>query len=261
MEIITAYFYSLVVYSCFQFFDLRSTKLALSGLELEKHEINPLLVFLNKRVGFKSSSFIMWLLIANLVASFDAFYVNGVFGMPLACFFFGMFHVLAVFNNLEIHFAKQFVGAKAFERNTDMLIEELRKRSSWGKLTLLIKLNLFSVFISVFGIAALFLSIKLLSALQFRLVTPISYFLLYFPPMMILTLILFFPVKVFGMFLICRRRLNTVHSIDEQQESPSPSIRLEVNVLETALKEAKSNNAQYIQFDLKSPQQEQGKDF
>jgi hypothetical protein len=255
MEIIAAYFYSLVVYSCFQFFDLRSTKSALSGLELEKHEINPLLVFLNKRVGFESSSLIMWLLIANLIAAYDAFYVNSIFGIPLACFFFGMFHLLAVFNNLEIQFSKQFVGAEAFERNTDLLIEELQKRSAWGKITLLIRLNLFSVFLSAFGIAALFLSLRLLSVLQIKIVTPVSYALVYFPPMMILALILFFPIKVFGMFIICRRRLNTARSTDEQQESAPPSIRLDVNVLETALNEAKSNNAQYIQFDLKNPQE------
>jgi len=251
MDAILAYFYSLATYSCFQFFDMYSTKLALSKLQIEKHEINPLLVFLNKRIGINASFLLMWFVIANSVAAFDALYIQNIFGLTLACFFFGMFHVFAVFNNLQIHFETQFVGADNFERNTEFLIRELRNRSSFGKVALLLRLNLFSVFLSLFGIATLFLSIQLLNFLQFRLVEPINAFLLYFPPMMILALILFFPVKVFGMFVICRRRLQLSKSPDNSpQNDHAPLVSLSVDVLETALKDARVNNAKYVQFSL-----------
>jgi len=91
MNTIIAFMYSLAVYSCFQSFDIFSTKLALSKLEVEKHEINPLLVFLKKRFGLNVSFLLMWLIIANLVAVLDAFYVQNVLGFPMACYFFGIF--------------------------------------------------------------------------------------------------------------------------------------------------------------------------
>lgn len=247
MNTIIAFLYSLAVYSCFQFFDIFSTKLALSKLEVEKHEINPLLVFLKKRFGLNVSFLLMWLIIANLVAVFDAFCVQNALGFPMACYFFGMFHLLATFNNLQIYFETQFVGADTIERNTNFLIQELKKRSPLGKVALLVKLNSFNVFASLFGIVALCLSTQLLSFLQFRLVEPISVFLVYFPPMMILALIMFFPIKVFGMFLISRR-LRTSESSINDSKNDHPSLSLPVDVLEAALKDAKANNAKYVQL-------------
>jgi hypothetical protein len=190
----------------------------------------------------------MWLIIANLVAVFDAFYVQNALGFPMVCYFFGMFHLLATFNNLQIYFETQFVGADTIERNTNFLIQELSKRSPLGKVALLAKLNSFNVFASLFGIVALFLSTQLLSVLQFRLVEPISVFLLYFPPMMILALIMFFPVKVFGMFLISRRLRTSESSIDDSENDHPSSMSLPVDVLETALKDAKANNAKYVRL-------------
>lgn len=251
MDTMLAYLYSLATYSCFQFFDFYSTKLALSKLDVEKHEINPLLVFLNKRIGINASFLIMWLLIANSVAAFDALCIQNLLGFTFACYFFGMFHMLAFFNNLQIHFETQFVGPENFERNTEFLIRELRKRSLFGKVTLLVKLNLFNVFLSAFGLVALILSIQLLNFLQFRLVEPVSAFLLYFPPMMILVLIFFFPFKVLGMFIICSRRLYLSKSSDsDSQDDYVTRVSLPLDILESALKDAKANNAKYVQFSL-----------
>jgi len=258
METIVAYLYSLVTYSCFQFLDMWSTKMALSKLDIEKHEINPLLVKLKKRFGFNVSLFLMWALIANSVALFDALLIQSVFGLILLCYFFGLFHLLAVFNNLQIYFEVQFVGAETFEQNTEFLIQELAKQSPLGKIAMLLRLNLFNVFLSIFGVVTLFLSTQLLSVLQFRLTEPISLFLFYFPPMMILVLIMFFPMRVFGMFLIYRRRLGQSKSNNGRaQDNHSPMISLPVSVLESALNNAKANNAEYVQFSL-TPKEDHG---
>jgi hypothetical protein len=244
-----AFLYSFAIYSAFQYFDIYSTKRALSKLDVEEHEINPLLVFLEKRFGLNTSFFLMWLFIATTVASVDAFYIQNVLGFPIGCYFFGMFHLLATFNNLQIHFETEFVGADNIQRNTNFLAQELQKRSRLGKTALLVKLNLFNVFVSLFGLFALFLSIRLLSLLQFRFAEPVSFLLFYFPPMMILTLIMFYPIKVFGMFLISRR-LRASGSPMSDSEKISRSISVPVDVLETALKDAKTNNASYVQLHL-----------
>lgn len=250
MDPILAFLYSLATYSCFQFFDISSTRIALSELELEKHEINPFLVFLNTKFGPKTSFFLMWLIIANAVALLDALYVQYVFGFTILCYFVGMFHLLATFNNLQIYYETRFVGADNFERNTEFLIRELKKRTILGKVALLTKLNLFNVFLSVFGFIALILSAKLLSVLEFRLVEQTNLFLIYFPPMMILALILFFPIKVFGMFLISRR-LHSSKSVNlDSQVNYSSFVNVPVGVLETALKDAKTNDSAYVQFRL-----------
>jgi hypothetical protein len=247
MEIIAAYAYSLVTYSCFQLCDILSTRAALSKLTIEKHEVNPLLVWLKRKVGTNRAFFLMWLVIANSVALFDALYVQAIVGFVLACYFFGMFHLFAVFNNLQIFFETKFVGPENLERNTDFLIGELKKRSTMGKIVLLTKLNLFNIFVSFFGIATLVLSTMLLNTLQFSLTGPTSVFLMFFPPMMIITLILFAPFKVMGMFIICTRRLQTKSPENPPADQESVT-NLPVSVLEKALKDAKENHSTFVQI-------------
>jgi hypothetical protein len=264
MEIVVAYLYSLAVYTCFQHLDILSTKLVLSKLDVEKHELNPLLVFLKKKVGIRAAFWVMWLLIANSIAAFDAFYIQTIFGFTLACFFVGMFHLFAAFNNLQIYFETQFVGADNVERNTSFLIQELKKRSRSGKIVLLLKLNSFNLFLSIFGVATLVLSTRLLETLQFRFSAPISVFLLYFPPMMILALILFTPYKVLGMLFICKRRLDKPAPIstadsDLQEHQAHTLVSLPVDILEAALKKAKANNAKHVQFSLVPDEHEASK--
>jgi len=65
--------------------------------------------------------------------------------------------------------------------------------------------------------------------------------------MMILALIMFFPIKVFGMFLISRRLRTSESSINDSKKD-HPSLSLPVDVLEAALKDAKANNAKYVQL-------------
>jgi hypothetical protein len=254
MDVIIAFIYSLGAYTCFQFLDMWSTKVALSQLNLEKHEVNPVLVSLKKRFGINRSLFLMWLVIANSVALIDALIVQEILGFPLLCFFFGMFHVLAVFNNLQIHFEKKLVGVEIFEQNTEFLIQELKKQSLLGKIAMLFRLNLFNIFVSAFGVFALYLSVQLLSVLQISIPGQTSIFLLYFPPLMILVLIMFFPMKVFGMFIVIGRRLSKSKSESpadiKPQEASEPTVSIPVSVLESALQNAKANNAMYVQFCL-----------
>lgn len=53
------------------------------------------------------------------------------------------------------------------------------------------------------------------------------------------------------MFVICSRRLHLSKSSDsDSQDDYAARVSLPVDVLETALKDAKANNAKYVQFSL-----------
>lgn len=256
MVSIYVFLFSFSIYSLFQWVDVYSTRLALSKLNLEMHEINPLLVFIIKKIGFDRTVIVMWLLFATLIGSIDALYVFNILGFPTTCFLFGMFHILAAANNFEINFQTQIVGAESVERNTRFLIQMLKQQSFLGKTSLLIRLNLFKVFVATYGMVALLLLFKLFSSLVVTLKEPVSFLLLYLPPIMILALIMFFPVNAFGTFLISLRRLK-LSKDDEPNISDDvlQYVSLPVDVLEVALEKAKATNAEYVQFSVPDRQE------
>jgi len=231
--------------------DLYSTQLALSKLSLEMHEINPLLVFLARKFGFRGATWVMWLLFATLTGLIDALYISNVFGFPITCFLFGMFHALAAANNLEIFFQTKIIGAKNIERNTRSLIQMLKQQSFFGKIGLLIRLNLFKVFVAIYGTVSLLALFRLFGSLSVTTTEPVSFFLLYLPPIMILALIMFFPVDAFGTFLISLRRLKLSKDNDSNMSDDIPKhVSLPVDVLQAALESAKATGAEYVQFSI-----------
>lgn len=255
---ILVFLFSLSTYTLFQWVDIYSTRLALSKLSLEMHEVNSLLVFLTKKIGFDRATTVMWLIFAPLVGLIDAVYVFNALSFPTTCFLFGMFHVLAAANNFQIHFQTQIVGARNVERNTHLLIQMLKQQSFLEKIKLLIRLNFFKVFVAAYSLVSLLLFFQLLSSVVVTLKEAVSLFLLYLPPIMILALIMFFPVDAFGSFLISIRRLKLSKDNESNiSDDDSGYVSLPVDVLEVALKKAKATNAEYVQFSISDRQESQ----
>lgn len=258
MLTIQVFLFSFSVYTLFQWLDIYSTRFALSKLNLETHEVNPLLVFLTKKFGFDKATMFMWILFASLTGLIDTLWVFKAFGFPIICFLFGMFHAFAAANNFQIYFHTQVVGAKNMERNTRFLIRMLKQRSFLGKIALLIRINLFKVFIAIYGMVSLLLFLRLLVSLQISLIEPVSFLLLYLPPIMIFALIMFFPVNAFGILLISLRRLKL--SKDNESNISFDDFRyvsLPIDILEEALKRAKATNAEYVQFSISDEKKSQ----
>lgn len=255
---ILIFVFSFSVYTAFQWFDAHSTRLALSKLSLEMHEINPILVSLSKRIGVDLALTVMALAFATFVGLVDVLYSLNAFRFPIMCFLFGMFHILAAANNLQIYFEVETIGPENFDRNTRYLIQMLKQKSFVGKIGLLIKLNLFKVFLAIYGLVSLLFLFGLLGSLVISIEGSISSFLFYLPPIMILAFITFFPVNVFGIFLISLRRLKSrVSEVTNLSDPDVQYISLPVDVLEVAFNEAKATNAEYIQFSVSDRQKVQ----
>lgn len=251
MIVIYVFLLSFFTYSAFQWIDMRSTELALSKLDFELHEVNILLVWLTKRIGFRRTKYVMWLLFATLIGLVDTLFVWNILRFPIVCYLFGLFHLLAAANNVHIYYEAKIVGAENIERHTRYLINELRKQSPWGKIRLLIGLNAFNFFLTIYSMVAMTFSLILLNSLVLTIKEPVSLSLLYLPPLMILVLIMFFPFQVFGSLLITLRRLR---STKENESLPTKDdtqyVNLPTAILRTALERAKDTGAEYVQFSI-----------
>ncbi|HMB66855.1 MAG TPA: hypothetical protein VKM96_02775 [Candidatus Bathyarchaeia archaeon] len=59
---------SFAVYSLLRYLDVKSTKKLAQRLDLQKHEVNPLLTMLAKRWGINTAFRITWLVMASGIA-------------------------------------------------------------------------------------------------------------------------------------------------------------------------------------------------
>src|SRR5207245_7837743 len=93
---------SFTVYSLLRQFDVRSTRKLAERIDLQKHEVNPLLTFLTKRLSLNTAFRATWVLTASAIALSDT-YLNTVvsWGVPAIAFIFGTIHLLAAASKTE----------------------------------------------------------------------------------------------------------------------------------------------------------------
>src|SRR6266702_8736923 len=85
---------SFVTYSGLRHFDQGSTRLVAERVDIQKHEINPLLTRLARRWGLANAFRITWFMFATGVATMDALLNTLVsFGVPAVALLFGSVHV------------------------------------------------------------------------------------------------------------------------------------------------------------------------
>lgn len=242
------FFYVFAGYSAFRYIDVWSTRLATSELNFEMHEVNPFLVPLVKKMGFKKGMIVSWLLFAIPISMVDIIIIYPLIGFPTLWIFFGLFHILAAANNIQVYFRTKAVGKDNVELNTRNLIRELRSLSTLRKIVYLMKLNFFNLCLAIYGLVALALFSMLLSFLVISFREPTSYLLFIVPPVMILDLILFFPVIVFGSIIISYRQLKLFNDRDLSSERNGRYVSISRDILHKALAEADKTGADFIQF-------------
>lgn len=245
---------SSTLYSVLRLFDVMSTKLCLAKLDPEMHEVNPIVAPLVKRIGFYKTMFVTWLPFAVVIGYIDAEFAYPAIGIPIFWLLFGLFHLIASANNLQVYFQIKTFGAQAIENNTRQTLRMLKKLSFPKKLIFLMKANFLNLFFAIYGIVALTLFMILLGTLNIYSKGPIPTLLALGPPIMIVDLILFFPIMVFGSLLISLRRLRLAD--DDFVLGGEDSVTITVELLETVLNEARGNGASCVQFPIRKDSEE-----
>lgn len=207
MSLLYLFIASFTLYSILRLFDVLSTKLCLAKLDPKMHEVNPIVAPLIKRIGFNKTMFVTWVPIAAFIGYIDAQFAYPEIGTTIFWLFFGLFHLIACANNLQVYFQIKTFGVEVFENNTRQILRMLKKLSFPKKLIFLMKANFLNLFFAIYGILALALFTILLGSLNIYSTGPIPALLALGPPIMIVDLILFFPIMVFGSLLISFRRL------------------------------------------------------
>jgi hypothetical protein len=126
---------SFITYTVLRQFDERSTEQLAKVIDLQKHEVNPTITWLARRMDLKKAMRLTWLMIAIPVASADA-YVNIGFpyGVPIFALVIGFGHVLAAANNKHVAYVVEKLGVEEFEREHDNRMRELANLRFWGKM-------------------------------------------------------------------------------------------------------------------------------
>jgi hypothetical protein len=242
-----AFVSSIALYSLLRTFDVWSTKLCLARLDPEMHEVNPVIAPLVKKFGFNKTMLVAWVPIAIAIGFVDAFYAYPLIGIPFLWLLFGLFHLIAAANNVQLYYQTETFGSEVIEENTRRIITMLKTLSTFRKITFLVKTNILNLFFTLYGIGALVLFSILLGSLNIYLRAPIPVLLVVGPPIMVLDLIMFFPVMIFGSLIISMRRL----TMDDEHilaQEPRSFIIVSVEFMETILHEAREKGANCIQL-------------
>jgi len=212
---------SIATYSFLRIPDVYSTKKLSSILDLKLHEINPLVVFLNEKIGFNQTMVITWIIFAPIVGLFD-YLTSTVFNFPIFAAIFGSTHLLAAANNLQIYFKIQIEGPETVQQYTYEMIAKLRKLPRREKIIFLLKNNFYDIFLGLYCFFII-ISIYLSDLLQF------------------------FPTVALGLIIISIRRIKFKGIFIEQKRI---YVKIPVKVVELALKKAKKVNAEFISIPI-----------
>lgn len=244
-----AFISSLMLYSVLRYVDVWSTKLCLARLNPEMHEVNPVVAPLIKKMGFNKTMLVTWIPTAIVIGFIDAFYLYPMIGIPALWLVFGLFHLIAAANNIQLYYQTKIFGVEVIEENTKRIIRMLKTMSTFSKIAFLLKTNILNLFFTIYGIVALVLFSILLSSLNIYPIAPIPILLVVGPPIMVLDLIMFFPVMIFGSLIISLRRLkmNNEHIFAQKGRN---FIILSVEFVEAILREAQEKGANCIQLPL-----------
>lgn len=255
MTWVNAFIASSILYNVFRSLDILSTKLCFSKLDLEMHEVNPIVVFMTKKVGFNKAMLITGIFFTALIGLIDAFWIYPTVGIPLLWLVFGLFHLIATANNFQVYFQTKIFGAKEVEESISRVIDMLKPLSRFEQVKFLIKMNIFHLFLTIYGIVALILFLFLLSLIANVCFTvPVPILLIVTPPIMMLDLIMFFPTMIFGSLLVFRRRLKMNNKKLTLTKKDKKAILLPIDLVETVLNKAREKNANYIEVSIPNEQ-------
>jgi len=198
---------SFILYSILRIPDVESTRLILKKLKPEQYEVNALLWRLIKKTNFNGAIIIQWLLIAPLIASLDAMIVYPALGFSMAWLFYGLFHLVAAANNLQLYSRIKLEGVEAIEENTRRFTALLQGLSTSQRIIYFIGMNLLDILLTTYAFIAITLFMLLMGSVSIRYQGPFPYSLMILPLNLIIILLLYPPFRIFASLIIWRRRL------------------------------------------------------
>ncbi|TMI16843.1 hypothetical protein E6H32_10340 [Candidatus Bathyarchaeota archaeon] len=244
---------SFVVYSLLRYPDEKSTKKLAQRVDLQKHEVNPLLTLLARKWSLNAAFRVTWVLTASIIAAADTFLGITISpGIPAVAFFFGTVHVLAAASNIQLDYRTKNTSREEIDAETYKFARSLSSLDWKGRWTLLIERYAFTFVVTIVSLAAIFLYL-LSSAID-----PTSEFsnvgavISNLSSVEIGAILLFFPSIFFGS-IAWSRRLTKFYRSGKLVGPAGPGgqyIEIPVSIAEEALNIAKSKQASTIRLQL-----------
>jgi len=248
---------SFVTYTVLRQFDERSTEQLAEVIDLQKHEVNPTITWLARRMGLKKAMRLTWLIIAISVASADA-YVNISFpyGVPIFALVIGFGHVLAAANNKHVAYVVDKIGVEEFEREHDKRMRELAKLPFWGKMRQISRSDPASVLmlvaviplVAALGYAMVATELFTVVTSPFKLlIMPINAALCFVIAMLVIQ-----PAFALAPLIISRRYSGKSDGAESQanQSNSTVSIEVPVTVVVKALESAQKNGESAVKISI-----------
>ena len=236
---------SFITYTLLRQPDEHTTSKLAERLDIERHEVNPTITWLAKRLGLKRTLLATWLVIGLALATADTYLEQTIpLTLPLFALIVGFAHVLAAANNTRVGYLLDSLGIEEFERQHDESMRELLRLSWKARIMLLFRSNTEAFLMSI-------LALPLAIALGYSLVASNFFIVLYTPDKFlvlpitaalafILALLLVYPAKIVGPIILAIR-LAKNHPNEEESDAAAmrvASIELPVPLVEHALSEA-----------------------
>ena len=247
--VVVVFALSFIIYTILRDFDVKSTLQLADIIDLQKHEVNPTITWLARRMDLKQAMRLTWFAIGIPVAAADA-YVNQAFpyGVPIYALIFGFSHVLAAANNKRVAFAVSKMGVEEFEREHDQQMQEMAKLNLAGRLRLIFRSNPRSILMLV-------LALPLVAALGYAMVATelftvvVSHDLLLVIPLniafcLIIATLIIEPAFALAPLILSRRyRGSPTGGVSEGQAKPETTVNIQVpvSVVMQALEAARKN--------------------
>jgi hypothetical protein len=252
------FIWSFSVYTSLRWFDERSTAKLAARIDLQKHEINPTITWLARRVGLKNAFRASWLVIGSCVAMVDAF-INQIhtFGVPILALIVGFDHVLAAAHNNRLSYTVEKIGVEEFENEHELSMHELARFGWWQRIRLISKSE-------PAAILMLILAAPLVATLGYAMLATEAFTIIAFPEKLlfiplnialcfVIALVFIQPAPALGLLILSSRYAHQPHGQRRSRNSRGvETIRLElpIKVVAEALAAARRESADVVKMEI-----------
>jgi hypothetical protein len=253
---LVTFLWSFLFYSLFRYFDQASTRRLAEKIDLQKHEVNPLLTRLAKKWGLTWAFRITWVVFAGSIATADAL-LNTIanFGIPAFAILFGSVHLLAAANNIELEYQMKGSSKEQIEAETLRFARTLSELDWWSQTKLLTEKYAFN-FVAAALSLTIYISIVYSDVIGKLTHSTIGGNALYNMGMFeLFGFLMFFPALFFGAIFLSRRLVKSYKKGEIGAiltQSNSTFVDIPASIIEEALVAARSSDRSFIRINLGS---------
>jgi len=244
---------SFSVYSLLRYFDEKSTRKLAKRLDLQKHEVNPLLTFLARTWSLNTAFRTTWLVIASGIAAADTFLgITVSWGIPAVAFFFGTVHILAAASNTQLDYRTKDMSREEIDAETYKFARSLSILDWKGRWTLFTGRYAFTFIVTIISLIAIFLYLLSSTIASTTGFSNVGAAMSNMATVEIGAILLFFPSVFFGTIAWSRRLTKSYRSgkLVEPTSSAAHYVEIPISIAEEALNIAKSKQASTIRLEI-----------